>query len=115
MMETIRDVKEHTYGDLQFANVGTEEYERMVDCIIKMERLELDAKKSELEESRMKQQRRRDILDLALKHLTNIGLGVGTIFTTLFIFAQGTYFEKENTFTSTMMRNFMSKNLFKLK
>ena len=114
-MEETRDIKERVFEDLQYAKVGTEEYERMVDCLVKVKRLELDGLKNEADAEMKEHQRKRDIIDLVLKHgLTAFGI-VTTTFVTIFLFGQGMQFEKEDTFRSTTMRNFMSKNFFKLK
>ncbi len=114
-MEETREIKERVFDDLQYAKVGTEEYDRMVDNLIKVKRLELEQERNR-EDAKMKEhQRKRDNLDLVLKHgLTVVGIGVTTL-TTIFLFNEGMCFEKTETFRSTTMRNFMSKNLLKIK
>lgn len=114
-MEETREIKERVYDDLQYVKVGTEEYDRMVDNLIKVKRLELEQEKNEVDAKMKEHQKKRDNLDLVLKHgLTLLGIGV-TTFTTIFLFGEGMQFEKEESFRSTTMRNFMSKNFFKLK
>lgn len=86
-----------------------------VEDYVKLERLKIEERRLELEEHKVKEQLKKDKIDLILKHtLTLFGIGV-TTFTTIFLFREGMYFEKEDTFRSTTMRNFMSKNTLKLK
>lgn len=86
-----------------------------VEDYVKLERLKIEERRLELEERRVKEQLKKDKIDLILKHtLTLFGIGV-TTFTTIFLFNEGMCFEKTETFRSTTMRNFMSKNLLKIK
>lgn len=111
----MEEIREKLVKELERTTAGTEEYDRIFENLIKLERLELEQERNEADAQMKEHQKKRDILDLVLRHgLTVLGIGM-TTYTTIFLFGQGMQFEKEDSFRSTTMRNFMSKNFFKLK
>lgn len=110
----LEEIKEQCREDAAIADIGSEQYNNMIDCIIKLERLEMDKERLKLEEKKVKDQKKKDIIDISLKHGITLGLGIGTILTSVMVVAQSMIFEETHTLTNPIVRMFMTKNLFKL-
>lgn len=93
----------------------TDQMDETVDNYVKLKRLEIEQKRYELEERRAKEQAKKDRIDMILKHVINVGTAGVTAGITWKAFKLGLKFEEEGSFTTTTMRNFMNKNMFKFK
>lgn len=113
MKDSINEVKERLLEELDNEERTLEEKEKIIECVSKLERLELEHERNEADAMMKEHQKKRDKLDLKLKYLIDfvkylLGMGFSWLVVMLIL-----HFEEDGSVTSFGGRQSLTKLLSK--